>query len=42
MNDIVEITGLPMQTVKNRLHHGRLNLESELKDKFKRINEIQD
>jgi RNA polymerase sigma-70 factor (ECF subfamily) len=41
-NDIVEITGLPMQTVKNRLHHGRLKLESELSAKFKRINEIQD
>lgn len=40
--EITEITGLPMQTVKNRLHHGRLKLEEELKSKFNWINEHMD
>lgn len=40
--DIVQITGLPMQTVKNRLHHGRLKLEEELKSKFNFIVNTED
>lgn len=38
-NEIVEITNLPLQTVKNRLFHGRLKLEDSLKEKFKYIQE---
>lgn len=40
--DIVNITGLPMQTVKNRIHHGRIKLEEELSSKFKHLLATQD
>jgi len=36
-NQICEILGIELQTVKNRLHHGRLRLENNLKDLFKHI-----
>jgi len=39
--EIVELTGLNMQTVKNRLHHGRLKIEEALKDQFIQL-ELQD
>ena len=40
-NEICNITGLKMQTVKNRLHHGRLKIENALNDKFAQL-ELQD
>lgn len=40
--DISNITGLPMQTVKNRIHHGRIKLENELAPRFKHILATQD
>ncbi len=40
--EITELTGLNMQTVKNRLHHGRMKLEEELSEKFSWINENMD
>lgn len=36
-NEICEELNIDLQTVKNRLHHGRLRLEKILKDKFKYI-----
>lgn len=33
-NEIVESTGESLQTVKNRLHHGRKKIQSNLKNKF--------
>lgn len=36
-NQICEILGVELQTVKNRLHHGRLRLENNLKERFKHI-----
>lgn len=40
--EICDITSLPMQTVKNRLHHGRLKIEESLKKEFEYINKISD
>lgn len=40
--EIVEITGLPMQTVKNRVFHGRSKIIESLKKEFKYINETVD
>lgn len=36
-NEICEILDMKLQTVKNRLHHGRLKLENDVKNKFKII-----
>lgn len=36
-NQICEILGIELGTVKNRLHHGRLRLENNLKEKFKLV-----
>lgn len=38
-NEIAEITSLPLQTVKNRIFHGRLKLDDALKGKFKWIHD---
>lgn len=35
--DIVDITGESLQTVKNRLHHGRKKIKTNLEDKFEYI-----
>lgn len=40
--EICDITMLPMQTVKNRLHHGRLKIEALLKKEFDYINKVSD
>ena len=40
-NEIVDQTGLKMQTVKNRIHHGRLKIEETLKEQFVQL-ELQD
>lgn len=36
-NEICDILGIELQTVKNRLHHGRIKLEKNLVDRFKEI-----
>lgn len=36
-NEICQILDIELQTVKNRLHHGRLRLENNLKERFKHI-----
>ncbi len=41
-NEIVEITGLPMQTVKNRVFHGRSKVIDSLKKEFNYINNTAD
>lgn len=40
--EIVEITGLPMQTVKNRVFHGRNKIIESLKKEFNYINNMAD
>lgn len=37
--DIADMLGIPLQTVKNRLHHGKIKLEKTLKHKFETIYE---
>lgn len=36
-NEICEILNIKLQTVKNRLHHGRLKIENDVKHKFEHI-----
>lgn len=38
-NEICNILGIELSTVKNRLHHGRLRIENNLKEKFKLLEE---
>lgn len=40
--EIEEITGLPMQTVKNRIFHGRNKITEDLKKEFNYINNTVD